>query len=275
MKFKLLASVAFAALAAVSGSANAGLLWGNNASFTGVIEAVDQNTLAVVHQYAIGPGNGRSVVTVGDIVYYTFVDDSRIHKLNANTGASLGSINTTIGSMSTLGWDGSQFWTSDYAGTNRAFRIDTTGAVTKTINLSLASSNMDGMEYFNGKLIANRCDACGVYDIYDLDGNVLVSNFINTGANATGIAFDGTDFLLSNIFANSISKYDGTTGLLISTNFIGGPVPATGTSQRLWEDLSVDYAARQDTGGVPEPTPLLLVGIAVLGLVASQRKRAR
>ena len=273
MKVKLLASAVFAALAAISGSASAGLLWGNSAGSSVVIEAVDQTTMAVVHQFSVGSGNGRGVVTVGGIVYYTKVGDNHIYKIDANTGASLGSIATSVASMSTIGWDGSQFWTSDYAGTNRAFRIDTTGAVTKTINLSSAQRNMDGMEFFNGKLISNRCDACGVYDIYDLDGNLLTASFITSAGSSTGIAYDGTDFLVSNIFANSISKYNGTTGALISTTTVGGPAPNTGFG-RLWEDLSVDYATRLDTGKVPEPSSLLLAGIAILGLVASQRKRA-
>lgn len=273
MKIKLLTSAMFAALAVLSGSASAGLLWGNSAGSTVVIEAVDQTTLAVVHQFSVGSGNGRGVVTVGGIVYYTKTNDSNIYKLDANTGAALGSIATGVSSISTLGWDGSQFWTSDYAGTNKAFRIDTAGTVTKTIHLTNASGNMDGMEFFNGKLISNRCDACGVYDIYDLDGNVLTASFITSAGGSTGIAYDGTDFLVSNIFANSISKFDGATGALISTIAIGGPAPGTGNG-RLWEDLSVDYATRLDTGHVPEPSSLLLAGVAILGLVASQRKRA-
>lgn len=266
---------AIAATLGLAGAAHAGLLWGNNASGNMFIEAVDQVTLNVVHQYSVGPGNGRSVVVVGDIVYYTRVNDNNIYKLDANTGVSLGSIATSVGSMSTLGWDGSQFWSSDYGGTNEAYRINTSGVVTKTINLSLAGTNMDGMEYFNGKLISNRCDACGIYDIYDLDGNLLQAAFITSASSSTGIAFDGTNFLVSNIFANSISMFDGTTGALINTRTIGGPIPNT-CCGRLWEDLSVDYAARADTGGggnVPEPMSISLVGAALLALGAARRKR--
>lgn len=268
---KLKSVLAAVVTALVATSSHAGLLWGNSAGGSLVIEAVDQTTLAVVHQYNAGSGNGRSVVVVGNVVYYTRVGDSSIYKMDANTGALLGSIATSVSSMSTLAWDGSQFWTSDYAGTNKVFRIDVNGVTTKTVSLSLAQNYMDGVEYFNGKLISNRCDACGVYDIYDLDGNLLDDAFITSASNSTGIAFDGTNFIVSNIFNNSVSRFDGITGALIDTRTIGAPNPG-----RLWEDLSVDYAARSDTGGgnVPEPGSLLLAGVALAGLAAS-RARAK
>lgn len=276
MKIKILTSIIFAAFAATSGTANAGLLWGNSAGGSIVIEAVDQDTLAVVHQYSAGSGNGRGVVVVGDVVYWTRTSDNNIYKMNANTGAALGSISTSVASMSTIGWDGSQFWTSDYSGSNQAYRIDISGVVTKTITLASASTNMDGMEFFNGKLISNRCDACGVYDIYDLDGILLTPDFITSAGNSTGIAYDGTNFIVSNIFNNSISKFSGTTGVLLSTATIGGPAPNTG-NDRLWEDLSVDYAAREDTGGgngtVPEPATLALVGLGFVGMAAMRRRK--
>lgn len=276
MKVKMIGAAAVAALGTISSAAQAGLLWGNNASYNDIIEAVDQGTLAVVHQYDVGSGNGRGVVVVGNVVYYTKVGDNHIYKLDASTGTSLGSIATGVVSMSTIGWDGSQFWTSDYAGSNHAFRIDTSGNVTSTITLSQASSNMDGMEFFNGKLISNRCDACGIYDVYDLSGNLLQAAFITSASSSTGIAYDGTNFLVSNVFNDSISKFDGSTGALLSTTTIGSPLPATGLGQRLWEDLSVDYAARADTGGqVPEPSSILLAAIAMLGLVGTQRRTAR
>ncbi|MCU0916329.1 MAG: hypothetical protein MUC88_17465 [Planctomycetes bacterium] len=57
-----------------------------------------------------------------------------------------------------------------------------------------------------GKLIANRADALGgIYDIYDLDGNVLRPAFITTDNDVgTGIAYDGTDSFVSDIFSSTL-----------------------------------------------------------------------
>lgn len=270
---KILAALALTtALSLTPTSALATILYGNSAG-SNAIHLIDPLTGIEIARYTPGTGNGRAIVTVGNTIYYTVTNDPHIYELNATTGAPIGSITTQNASMSTLAWDGSHFWTADYSGTNRAFEIDpNTGNNINTITLANASEFMDGLEYFNGMLIGNRCDACGVYDIYDLNGNVLHAAFITAPSNATGIAFDGTNFLVSNIFNSSIGVYSGTTGALLNTVNL-----TSNAGGFLIEDLSVDYSQRSDTGGgaLPEPSTwvMMLLGFGAIGLSVRARKR--
>lgn len=254
--------------------AGALVIYGNSAG-SDAIHYINSVTGVESQRFTPSPsGNGRGVVTVGDTVYYTFVGDAHIYKMDRLTGTAQGSILTSNQSMSTIAYDGTNFWTADYSGTNRAFQIDPiTGLNIKTISLANATGNMDGLEWYNGKLIGNRCDACGVYDIYDLNGNVLQANFISTGTQSTGIAFDGTDFYVSNVFGSSIGVYDGVTGMLKNT------LNLSGQGSFLIEDLSFDYAARSDTGGgggtAPEPATLGLLGLGLLAGAAARRRKAK
>ncbi|MGD2071385.1 MAG: hypothetical protein PVI57_22140, partial [Gemmatimonadota bacterium] len=93
-------------------------LWGNNAqsSAAATIEQFDKTTGDLNLTYRGAVGNGRGIVVVGDIVYYTMVGDPVIHMMSASTGVDLGGITTSVASMSTIAWDGSTFWTSDYSG---------------------------------------------------------------------------------------------------------------------------------------------------------------
>lgn len=266
----LLAGTALAGLASAKAAQT---VYGNNASGSGdYVEKFDTSTGVKLVQYNPSVGNGRGVVVVGNVLYSTVVGDPHIYKTDITTGLSLGSILTQNASMSTIAWDGSTFWTTDYSGSNKGFQIDPlTGNNIKTVTFSLASNNMDGMEYFNGKLIVNREDAGYNYDIYDTNGNLLTANFIQTAYRSTGIAYDGSNFWVSDIFNSKLHEYDGVTGLEIGVLNLGGPIPPD--NYRLIEDLSVDYEQRQDTGhGVPDSSSCFgLLGIGLAGLLAARR----
>jgi hypothetical protein len=248
---------------------------------TDVINAFDSSTGALVHTYSGISGNGRGVVVVNNILYYTVVGDGLIHEMDANTGALLpGTINTGQTSLSTISFDGTNFWLSDYSGLSNAYEVSQTGVLLNTISLANATGFTDGLEYFNGKLIANREDGCCSspthYDIYNLDGSLFQADFIVVDGNSTGIAYDGTNFYTNSVFGNSFSVWS-STGAFIKT------VTEAPGSGYLIEDLSFDFAARSDTcggpgqppcdTGVPEPITLSLFGAGLAGAVAMRRRR--
>lgn len=284
MKTKLVALAgAFIVSVTFAGFSQAAVLYANNAG-TPYVEMFDTTDGSTIDSFIGSGSNGRGVVVVGDVVYTTDANTGFIGTYDRTSGASLGgftahfSDGTVLGGMSTIGYDGDNFWTSDYTGGNFAYYLDgDTGEVLKTITLERSQGYYDGLEYFNGKLIANRFDGGftggNQYSVYDTDGNLLSADFIDTTGygNGTGIAYDGTNFYISDIFNNRATIWDGVTGGYL------GALDFTSIGNQI-EDLSFDYETRDDTcrqncNGVhlPEPTSLMLLGLGLLGLSASRR----
>jgi PEP-CTERM motif len=216
--------------------------------------------------------NGRGVVQV-DVLYYTEASSNGVYAYNFATNTDLGTVFTVAGAsgLATMAWDGSHFWIGDYSGTNNAYEYSTTGTLLKTVPLSNCSSFCDGLEYAHGDLISNRYDGgfggANTYDVYDTNGNLLTSAFItghDTSGN-TGIAYDGTDYYVSNIFAHTISVYDASGAYLHD-------ITLQGVNLGL-EDLSVNY--QQVLNPIPEPSTWVMViaGFAALGFVGYRRTR--
>jgi hypothetical protein len=211
------------------------------------IDVINPATGVVISHCLPNKGNGRGIVVVGTTAYYTVAASNNVYALNITNCADMGIAFSVAGAtgLSTIAYDGTNFWIGDYSGTNQAFYYSPTGTLLKSVHLANCSGFCDGLEFFNGKLISNRSDAGGPYDIYDTNGNLLTPAFITTTYAPTGIAFDGTNFFVSDIFNGKVHVYGGTTGTEISVLTLSGAATAF-----LVEDLSFDYQQV-----LPTPTP--------------------
>ena len=242
---RLVAAIGAVAMGLFAGAAAAQVqyIYGNSASGgAGRMYQIDLATGAVVKSCPQTKGNGRGIVIVGNTAYYTVADSSNVYKMDWLTCADQG-VAFTVGAVTgiaTIAYDGTDVWLGEYNSTgNRAFKYSLSGALLSTITLPNCSSNCDGLEWFQGKLISNNDDGGSNYTIYSTAGAVITPNVIQTGSFSTGIAFDGTDFFISfpTSSPRTIRRYSGTTGALLQTITITGMT--VGADQI--EDLSVDY----------------------------------
>ena len=268
---------------AVSCSATwAGTIYGDNATGgTPYVYVFDSTTGAITNTITnLSSINGRGVVVVGTTMYYTTATSNAVYAYNLSTSTNMGPLFTVSGSsaLSTMAFDGTNFWIGDYSGTNHAYLYSPTGTLLRTISLADCTGYCDGLEYFidgsgNARLISNEGDGLtpGIYDVYDTSGNLITHNFINTGnASGTGIAYDGTDFYVSNIFQGQISVYS-NTGAFIRTESLTG----YGNNPPLVEDLSANYAQTLPPSGTPEPGTFATLGAGLLGLLWAVKSRKR
>ena len=248
-------------------------IWGDSAGYGApILQEWDLNGNLLDTITAPNGENGRGVVQVGDILYYTSATTNSIFAYNFVTNTDLGTVFSipNASALSTIAYDGTNFWIGDYSGTNNVYHYSPTGTLLGTVSLENCTGNCDGLEFANGDLVENRGDAEGPYDLYSTSGTLLKSAFI-TGEDTnatTGIAFDGTDYYISNIYNTTISVYDS------SGDFVRDFTLQTGGYPTLVEDLSVNYRAVIPPVGTPEPSTwvMLLAGFAGMGYFAYRRR---
>lgn len=256
-------------------------LYGNNAvEGTPYIFVMNLTTMAVSTTVTTLSGNnGRGVVVVGNTMYYTSASTNNVFTYNLSSSTNNGSIFTvpsSSGGLSTIAYDGTNLWIGDYSGKSPgvAYLYTTTGNLLKTVTLGSCVVNCDGLEYFlqggtTPRLISNRGDPVAPYDIYDTNGNLITAAFISPSNDSrSGIAYDGTNFNVSDIFNGKIEKYSGTTGAFISTTAING---YPGGDPPLVEDLSANYAITIPTGTslAPAPSTWILMACGLLFILVT------
>ena len=275
---KLLLVCCAGALLSLSGIAGTVItLYANNAtSGAPYIYQINATTGAVLNTYTNLQGiNGRGVVDVGNTLYYTVAQDGNVYKYDLSTQTQLGVAFNVAGAsgLSSMTYDGTNFWIGDYSGTNKAYQYSPTGTLLKTVTLINCGGNCDGLTYFKqggvGYLLSNRFDGGfggpNAYDVYDTNGNLVTAAlFTSTSAYSTGVAWDGSNFWTSNLYSPSITEWS-MSGVQLGTNTLTGY-----SLTPLIEGMSFNF---QQTVGTPEPGTLIMFGTGLLGLFGAARRK--
>jgi hypothetical protein len=292
---RVVVAAALLGIIGVAGVAQASTIWGTNARFGSVdIEAFDTVTGLSVAQF-LDPNitarndNGRGIALLGNTIYYTTANSGNIYVTDAVTHADNGIlVNTGFPGIANVATDGVFIYANSYqSSTGIINKYDTAGNLVGTVTVGAGFFGRDGFEVQNNPninggattFISNRGDGQGHYDVYGSTGTLLLSAFIDPSKDGaggvTGIAYDGTNYFVSDINNNRLFEYSGTGVFIKIINLAGDPEP-NGT--RLLEDLSavgntITNPSPTPGAPVPEPSAILLLASGLVGVAAWRRIR--
>jgi hypothetical protein len=192
-------------------------VWAFNASFGNPhIQAYDLATGNAVADFLApngdaqrGRANGRGIAVVGTKIYYTLADTPNVYVTDTVTHEDLKIAFTTplTPGINSLAWDGSSFWmvASQPAdptkpADGKVYQYSPTGTLLKTVVLAgRENTNLapNGLEITGSGIVVNRGSV--PYDLYDINGNTITAGLITATFRTTGIAFDGVNYIVSDL----------------------------------------------------------------------------
>lgn len=288
------ATLAMTALASAQSMLAGSIVWGNRASSGSVrLEAFDiSGTTATLVQQFLVPNatavtdNGRGVAVLGNTIYYTTASSGNIYVTDSISHLDLGILASTgFAGIANVATDGTFIYASDYQ-TNSGLvnKYNTSGVFFGSVTVGTGQGR-DGFEVQNNPLldsgnttfISNRGDLTSPYDVFKADGTLLVSAFINPTADGlgtaqTGIAYDGTNYFVSDVYNDRLFKYS-QSGTFIGIVDLSGLASPFGA--RYLEDLSAvgNTINNPPPSDAPEPASVLLLATGLIGVAVLRRNR--
>jgi hypothetical protein len=259
------------------------VVWANNASLGNPhIQAYDLNTGLNLADFPApnpdarkGTANGRGIAVVGTTIYYTLANTGKVYVTDTISHKDLGvAFSTPLVGIGAIAWDGSGLWVIPYVGlgffnpqSDNAYKYSTKGVLLQTVALTPPGFDRfagnteprDGLTVTPTGFVTDRGPSVP-YDLYDLNGNIVTQFFITSQFRSSGVTFDGTNYIVSDIVTQALAVYDNTGAFLSSVQLSGAVIPFG------LEGLS----AVAGTTAVPTPLPVVVVGPpAVMGLSLS------
>ncbi|HMC60117.1 MAG TPA: hypothetical protein VKJ01_13070, partial [Candidatus Solibacter sp.] len=208
-------------------------VWAFNASFGNPqIQAYDLATgiqladfVAPNNDAQRGRANGRGIAVVGTKIYYTLADTPNVYKTDTVTHldekiaftAKDGAGTPLAPGINSLAWDGASFWLVASQPSNpnslvdgKVYQYSPTGQWLQTLVLPLPQNTTfvrNGLEVTPTGIVADQGSV--PYDFFDFTGHMIKPAFITATFRATGIAFDGVNYIVVDVINQRLAIFNG------------------------------------------------------------------
>lgn len=276
---KLLAASLIAAASAITPVHADSTFWAIN-QFT-TIQSLNGDTGAVIGSFAVpfGSGSAASIAVIGNTGYYTLLGDANVYKVDMTThtygGIAFNTGDSNYMNSITVTADQHLWFANGSSSPLREFT--TTGTLVSTHAFpTAAASYRDGLVVFNGKVVANRGDQIGPYDMYAIPAannaplTYLSQPFITALGGNNGIAFNGFNFYISNEQTHIVTKYD-LNGVFVSQ----ANLPPNSRYEN-WTFAAQDLGGviQQPGGNAPDSgSTLALFGMSMIAILGAAHRR--